>query len=290
MIRPPTAPADAPTDAGGLRQRMHDVIFRHDTPAGKTFDLAVLTVIALSVIAVCVESVPAYHARYGRFLHAVEWGFTILFTIEYAARLYCVKRPLRYATSFFGLVDLLALLPSYLSLIFVGTQTLIVIRALRLLRVFRILKLTEYTGEATLLIAALRTARHKITVFMFTVLIIVPIVGALMYLIEGPESGFDSIPMSCYWTIVTMTTVGYGDIAPQTPPGRFVASALMLLGYGIIAVPTGIVTAELVSNVRKQRSNQVCTGCHRTGHEVDANFCKFCGGELMPGEPGGAAT
>jgi voltage-gated potassium channel len=213
-------------------------------------------------------------------LRALEWGFTILFTVEYGLRLVSVRSPTRYALSFYGLVDLLAILPTYASLFYLGAQELIVIRALRLLRVFRILKLPEYLGEANLLSTALWASRRKIMVFLTTVLTIVLIVGALMHLVEGPEAGFTSIPMGMYWAIVTLTTVGYGDVAPQTSLGRFLASLVMIIGYGIIAVPTGIVTAELVSASRAVVQGRRCAGCGRAGHDGDALHCKYCGAGL----------
>ena len=267
------------------RLRLHDVVFENDTPAGKAFDIAVLVTIVLSVFAVLLESVASIRAFAGDALRAAEWSFTILFTIEYILRLICVGRPFRYFLSFFGLVDLLAILPTYLSLFIPGTQTLLVIRALRLLRVFRVLKLVNYIGAARSLGVALRASRQKITVFLTTVLTIVVIVGALMYLIEGEANGFSSIPISIYWAIVTMTTVGYGDIAPQTILGQLVASALMITGYAIIAVPTGIITVELAQATR-QAMSVACAGCGRQGHDSDAQHCKYCGAVLEPGETG----
>ena len=272
----------------GWRRRGYVVIFGHDTPAGRAFDLALLVLIALSVVAVMLETVPGIHARYGTALLVVEWFFTLLFTAEYALRLLCVRRPVRYARSFFGVVDLLAILPTYLSLFIVGAQSLVVIRALRLLRIFRILKLPEYYGQAGLLMMALRASRQKIVVFVASVLMIVVIVGALMYLVEGPEHGFTSIPAGVYWAAVTITTVGYGDIAPQTPVGRILAVALMLTGYGIIAVPTGIVTAEMIGIERKggaevvsgRSRRRVCPDCGAREHDFDARYCKLCGNVL----------
>ncbi|HEV7298250.1 MAG TPA: ion transporter [Tepidisphaeraceae bacterium] len=269
----------SPAD-GKVQQAMFNIIFLHDRPARKAFDVVLLVMICFSVLAVLLESVPSLHERHGHTLLAIEWTFTILFTIEYVLRLACVKRPLRYAVSFYGIVDLLAILPTFVSLLFPGAQSLIVIRALRLLRVFRVLKLAHYTGEANSLAMAMRASRRKITVFIFSVAMIVLIVGAAMYLIEGPDSGFTSIPLSCYWAIVTLTTVGYGDIAPVTPLGRLLASALMLTGYGIIAVPTGIVTAELVAQDRRGPRGAVCPSCGLRNHDADAQFCKRCGQSL----------
>jgi voltage-gated potassium channel len=263
-----------------LRERLHEIIFEADTPGGKAFDIALLVAIVISVVAVLLESVKEIRAAYGAELLVIEWLFTLLFTVEYILRLSCVQRPLVYAKSFFGVVDLLAILPTYLSLIFVGTQSLIVIRTLRLLRVFRVLKLVRFVGEAALLQAAVRASARKIFIFVGTVVAFMVIVGTLMYLIEGEENGFSSIPLSIYWAVVTMTTVGYGDIAPQTVLGKFLASAVMILGYGIIAVPTGIVTVELAGATRRGVSTQACPACGAEGHDPDAKFCKHCGAAL----------
>ena len=262
------------------RRRLYAVIFEHRTRAGRWFDIALLVAIALSVIVVMLDSVPAMHERHGRLLLAAEWFFTILFTIEYALRLAVVRSPARYALSFFGVVDLLAILPTYVSMFLTGAQELIVIRALRILRVFRVLKLPEYLEEAGYLQRALRASRHKITVFVTTVLTLVLIIGALMHLIEGPEHGFTSIPMSIYWAIVTLTTVGYGDLAPATAVGRLLASVVMIIGYGIIAVPTGIVTAELIAVKNEYERGRKCNACGLMGHESDARFCRVCGATL----------
>ncbi len=262
------------------RQRLHEIIFEADTPAGKAFDVGLLVAIVLSVVAVCLESVADIRLRYGPTLRAIEWGFTILFTVEYVLRLSCVGRPWRYAVSFFGIVDLLAILPTYLSLLVVGSQSLLVIRALRLLRVFRVFKLGQFLGEAHVLRSALRASVRKIIVFLGTVLAMVLILGTMMYLIEGEEHGFGSIPQSIYWAIVTMTTVGYGDMAPETVMGKFLASIVMITGYAIIAVPTGIVTVELGLAHRKQVSTQACPECSAEGHDPDAKCCKYCGAGL----------
>jgi len=262
------------------RHRLHEVIFEADTPAGKTFDLALLAAILLSVFAVILESVGEIRQVYGPWLRAAEWFFTALFTIEYVLRLIAVGRPGRYALSFFGLVDLLAILPTYLSLFFAGAQSLIVIRALRLLRVFRVLKLAHFVGAERILGAAIKASVRKIVVFLGVVVALVLILGSSMYLIEGEASGFTSIPQSMYWAIVTLTTVGYGDIAPQTVVGKFLASLVMLLGYGIIAVPTGIVTVELAQVTRRQLTTQACPECAAEGHDADARFCKYCGSGL----------
>ena len=265
------------------RTWMYEVIFEADTPLGKTFDIVLLWSILLSVAAVLLESVESIGANYGHILYGVEWGFTILFSVEYVIRVFCVRRPVLYIRSFYGVVDLLSILPTYLSLAFGGSQAMIVIRALRLLRVFRVFKLARYVGEASVLTEALRASRPKITVFLLSVLAIVLIVGSMMYLIEGSDenTSFTSIPASIYWTIVTMTTVGYGDIAPTTVMGKTLASAVMIVGYGIIAVPTGIVTAELsVVSSKRRITTQLCDNCHHDGHDPDAEHCKFCGSSL----------
>ena len=277
--------ADQPSANGTpppWRHRIHEIIFEADTPAGKAFDLALHVLIIGSVVAVMLESVPAIRATHGRELYLAEWAFTIVFTIEYIVRLASVRRPMTYARSMFGIVDLLAILPTYLSLLIPGAQSLLVIRALRLLRVFRILKLGRYVDESQVLVSALIASRQKIIVFLTAVVTLVLLVGAAMYLIEGADSGFTSIPQSTYWAIVTMTTVGYGDIAPQTVPGKMLASVVMVLGYGIIAVPTGIVTAEL-TRPRPARSNtQVCPHCMAEGHANDATYCRKCSERLNP--------
>lgn len=262
--------------------RLHEVIFEADTPAGKAFDIGLIASILLSVIVVMLESVKGVRTVYGTALNGIEWFFTGLFTLEYILRLISVRRPWRYAFSFFGIVDILALLPTYLSWLIPGGQYLFTIRILRLLRVFRILKLSEYLSEATILTTALRASRRKISVFILTVLLLVVIIGSLMYLVEGEENGFDSIPTSIYWAIVTLTTVGYGDLSPQTPAGKALASLVMVMGYGIIAVPTGIVTVELSQAARKpqQINTQSCPSCGLEGHDSDAVFCKYCGSAL----------
>jgi voltage-gated potassium channel len=262
------------------RSTLHEIIFEADTSGGKAFDVALLVCIVFSVVAVLLESVAAIRTDFGLTLRLAEWGFTILFTVEYILRLVSVGRPIRYALSFFGIVDLLAIIPTYLSVFFIGTQSLIVIRALRLLRVFRILKLARFVGEAKMLRAALRASLRKIIIFVGTVLTLVLIIGALMYLVEGGKYGFTSIPQSIYWAIVTMTTVGYGDLAPHTLLGKFLASIVMITGYGIIAVPTGIVTVELAGVHKSSISTQACPLCSADGHDVDAEFCKYCGGKL----------
>jgi voltage-gated potassium channel len=260
------------------RQRLHEIIFESDTAAGRAFDIALLVAIVVSIVAVMLESVPAVRREHGSALRAVEWAITIAFTIEYVLRLVAVDRPGQYARSFLGVIDLLAILPTYLALVVPEAHSLLVIRSLRLLRVFRILKMTQFLGEAQLLTRALRASRRKITVFLGSIVTIVVIVGTLMYVIEGEEHGFTSIPTSMYWAVVTMTTVGYGDIAPRTPLGQLLAALLMILGYGIIAVPTGIVSVELAHAERVSR--QACPVCGVEGHQVDAIYCKYCGGRL----------
>ena len=261
------------------RDEWHRVIFRHDTPAGRLFDVVLLTVILLSVLSVILESVPSLAGAYGSYFKAVEWVFTGLFTVEYAARLISAKNAKRYATSFFGIVDLLAIAPIYLSLFFAVEHSFAVVRSLRLLRVFRILKLSEYVGEATHLQVALKASVRKITVFLFAVLTIVIIVGASMYQLEGEANGFTSIPTAMYWAVVTVTTVGYGDISPKTVAGRILASILMFIGYGIIAVPTGIVTFEF-ARASTADPARLCSACGVAAHDRDAIFCKRCGVQL----------
>lgn len=262
------------------RDRIHEVIFGTDTFAGKAFDVALLWAIILSVLAVMLESVHEVKVRYGNLLRITEWIFTILFSIEYIARIIAVRHPSRYIFSFYGIVDILAVIPTYLSLFLSGTHYLIIIRTLRLLRIFRIFKLGRYIGEAEVLKRALKASRHKITVFFGTVLSIVMITGTVMYLVEGPEHGYTSIPISIYWSIVTLTTVGYGDIAPQTVIGQFFASFIMIMGYAIIAVPTGIVTAEIATENKRKFKISTCTACGKKGHDRDANYCKRCGAQL----------
>ena len=277
------AVGDKGQDKGGLRSwrlRMHEIIFEADTPAGKAFDVALLAAIIMSVLAVMLESVQSIEARWGDALRLVEWVFTALFSIEYLARVLSVGRPLRYMTSFLGLVDLLAVIPTYLSVFVAGGQYLLVIRTIRLLRVFRVFKLARYLGEMKVLVFALKAARPKITVFLLAVLSLVVIMGTLMYLIEGGEHGFTSIPRSIYWAIVTLTTVGYGDIAPQTFLGQFLASIIMIMGYSIIAVPTGIVTVELGKAQQANVTTQACPACGAGGHDSDAVYCKYCGVRL----------
>ncbi len=291
---PPPDELKPPAGASDARKRVYEVIFGHETTLGRRFDIALIFMIVASILAIILESVPAIQAVYGGRLRVMEWFFTVLFTIEYVVRLWCVGKSIRYARSFFGLVDLIAIAPTWLSVILPGGQVLTVVRILRVLRVFRILKLAQYMGEAQLLADALTASRAKITVFLFSVLNIVLIVGSLMYLVEGPEGGVDSIPRGIYWGIVTLTTVGYGDVAPVTGLGQTIAAILMIMGYAIIAVPTGIVTLELgKASDRKARqdasaSAQVsestpgirCPACDCEGHAADAAFCRRCGEPL----------
>lgn len=266
--------------AGGWRRRLYEVVFEADTRAGRAFDLALIWAIVASVVVVVVESVAAVRARHGERLRAAEWGFTLMFTAEYLSRLACVRRPGRYVVSVLGVIDLLAVVPTYLSLLVPGTQALVVVRVLRVLRIFRVLKLTAYLREARVLVDALWAGRRKVGVFLFAVLTLLVVIGSLMYLVEGEENGFVDIPTSVYWAVVTLTTVGYGDIAPKTPLGRTLSAAVMILGYSIIAVPTGIVTAELSRAGRRPASLPGCAGCGSAAHDDDARHCKHCGAAL----------
>ena len=269
-----------PASEHGWRNRWYRWIFHHEAKDERNFDLILIGAILASIAVVMLDIVSAVKARWHDALYVAEWGFTILFTLEYGLRLWSVKRPLRYATSFFGIIDLLAILPTYLSLLFLGGNYLIVIRVLRLLRVFRILKLVQYSSEAGVLITSLLRSRHKIFVFLCALLTVVTIFGSLMYVIEGPEHGFTSLPTSMYWAVVTMATVGFGDIAPTTGFGRLVTSVLILIGYSVIAVPTGIFTAELANSLRPPRHKVDCTDCGLSDHEADAGHCRKCGAVL----------
>lgn len=268
----------------GWRRRAFIIIFESDTPAGKAFDVALLVAILLSVAVVMADSVDSLSARYGELFNVLEWLFTLFFTVEYLTRLACVDRPALYARSFFGLVDLLSVIPTYLALFFPGVDALIDIRLLRLLRVFRVLKVTAYMAEYSSLGAAIWASRRRIVVFIGTVFMIVVLLGTLMYVVEGPANGFTSIPISVYWAITTMTTVGYGDITPQTDFGRLIASLMMLLGWGTLAVPTGIVTAEMTArrfgSTGPAGALRTCTKCSQSVHAADARFCHSCGAEL----------
>lgn len=260
------------------RNRLHNLIYESNTPAGKAFDIALLLLIISSIVVVMLDSIKSYDQKYSRLFHILEWVFTVLFTIEYVLRLISIKKPLRYVFSFLGLIDLLAIIPSYLSIFFAGSQSLLVLRALRLLRVFRIFKLTHFLTEADFLKTAIKGSLKKISVFMLVVFSLVIILGSVMYLVEKGQNGFNTIPDSIYWSIVTITTVGYGDISPVTSTGKFIASIIMLIGYGIIAVPTGIITTEMTLAVRRRKyGHETCPGCGKEGHDHDARFCKYCG-------------
>ncbi len=267
------------------RDSVRTVIFEAHTPAGKAFDVGLIIAILASVLAVMLDSVGWIHERYGAWLYAVEWFFTIAFTIEYGLRLWCIQNTALYARSFYGIIDLLGILPTYLSLLFAGTQYLLVIRVLRVLRVFRVLRMVRYVGEAQMLAQALRASRRKITVFISTVFAMVIVFGSFMYLIEGPENGFTSIPKSIYWAVITLTTVGYGDLVPMTTLGQTLATVVMIMGYGIIAIPTGIVTMELSEASRRAANTRVCPRCSVEGHLREATFCWRCGAHLYDEEP-----
>ena len=262
------------------RSKLFEIIFEADTPAGKNFDILLIICILMSVLVVMLDSVQGIQDQYGFYLEGTEWFFTVLFTMEYILRIICVNHPTRYAFSFFGVVDLMAIVPTYLRVILPGGQFLLVIRLLRVLRIFRILKLAHHLSAANILIEALKASTRKIFVFLYTVLTLVVILGSLMYLVEGKENGFTSIPRSIYWAIATLSTVGFGDIYPQTPQGQTLASFIMLLGYGLIAVPTGIVTVEMARTSLLNVSSQVCPHCCTEGHEREAVYCKKCGGKL----------
>ena len=265
-----------------LKERLHEIIFEAETQAGKAFDVALLIAIIASVLVVMLESVKSYQTNFGEVLYVLEWIFTIFFTIEYLLRLYCVYRPWKYAISFFGVIDLLAILPTYLSLFILGAQTLLVIRILRLMRVFRIFKLGHFMVQGEVLLKALKGSRVKITVFLFFVVLMVTIIGAVMYLVEGgePDTTFTSIPRSIYWAIVTLTTVGYGDITPVTELGQFLSALVMILGYAVLAVPTGIVSVELMKQPNLNETTQSSRYCGIEGHDNDAIYCKRCGERL----------
>jgi len=260
------------------RSRLHDTIYESNTTAGKVFDVALLVIIILSIIVVMLDSIKSINRQYSHLFDVLEWTFTILFTLEYILRLISIQKPWRYVFSFLGIIDLLAIIPSYLSIFFSGAQSLLVFRALRFLRVFRIFKLTHFLSEMQFLKTAIVGSLKKISIFMLVVLSLVIILGSVMYLVEGGKNGFDSIPDSIYWAIVTITTVGYGDISPVTSLGKFIASVIMLLGYGIIAVPTGIITTQMALAVRNRKiGHETCSGCGKEGHDHDAVFCKYCG-------------
>lgn len=263
------------------RARLHEIIFEADTRPGKVFDVLLILMILASVQVVMLDSIESVSNNHGELLYTLEWVFTILFTVEYLLRIYSIGRPIRYMLSFFGMIDLLSIIPTYLSLLIPGSQYLLVIRILRLLRIFRVLKLVQYLAAADMLATALKNSLRKVAVFLFTVIILVVVFGSLMYVIEGAENGFSSIPQSIYWAIVTLTTVGYGDISPVTAMGKSLAAIIMILGYGIIAVPTGIVSVELNRTMDKRSiTTQSCPECSTEGHDPDARFCKICGAKM----------
>ena len=269
---------------GKLKERLYEIIFEADTREGKTFDILLITVIVISIIAVILDSVPEINASMHDTFMTIEWVITIFFTIEYLLRVFITRKPLNYIFSFYGIIDLLATLPTYIGLIASGGSSLLIIRALRLLRIFRVLKLSRYTVAGTIIGRSLSASKAKIGVFLVAVSTIIIIIGTLMYLIEGAENGFTSIPRGIYWTVVTITTVGYGDIAPVTGLGQFIASLTMLTGYAIIAVPTGIVSAEMNYQQKLIRKGEItsktCPECHAEGHDENASYCKFCGAKL----------
>ncbi len=282
-----TPTVSAATDLGrpeaGWRRRLYTIIFEADTRAGRLFDLVLIGLILSSVAVVVLDSVAALHQRHGPLFAVLEWVFTGLFTVEYLARLSCVRRPWRYVRSFYGLIDLLAVLPTYLALLVPGLHALVDVRVLRLLRIFRILKLTAYIAEFGALSRAIGAARRKILVFLGAVLLIVLVMGTLMYVVEGPANGYTSIPVGVYWAITTMTTVGFGDITPKTDLGRLIASVMMLIGWGTLAVPTGIVSAEFTAQkIPRAPTTRTCPDCLSEGHLPEARFCRDCGSELPP--------
>ncbi|WP_025742125.1 ion transporter [Aquimarina pacifica] len=264
------------------KNKLHEIIYEADTPAGKSFDVIILIMILASIILVMLESVSFINDKYASLFNILEWIITIVFTIEYFLRIIAINKPRKYIFSFFGIIDLLSTIPKYLSVLFVGTHALVALRALRLLRVFRILKLARFIGESNNLVKALKASRVKISVFLLAVIIVSIVLGTVMYLIEGSEHGFNSIPKSVYWCIVTLTTVGYGDISPETPLGQFIASIIMVLGYGIIAVPTGIVSAEFAQQSKEKLplNTQHCSNCNTDNHVDGAKFCFRCGEDL----------
>jgi len=286
MPATPTALPPEAQDPGrpspGWRLRLYTVIFEADTRAGRTFDLTLIAFIIVSVAVVVLDSMTGVHARYQSLFQALEWFFTLVFTVEYIARLLCVRHPMRYARSGFGIIDLLAVLPTYLAVLVPGLESLIDVRVLRLLRLFRIFKLAAYVHEFGSLVSALAASRRKIFVFLSFVLLVVLVMGTLMYVVEGPQNGFSSIPAGVYWAITTMTTVGYGDITPQTSLGRIIASAMMLLGWGTLAVPTGIVSAEFIAQRPRVPTTRTCRECLSEGHAPGAHFCCDCGARLLP--------
>ncbi len=262
----------------GVRTRLFQIIFESDTPLAKGFDIALIIVILASVLVVMLDTVEGFSTAYGEWFYWIEWGFTLLFTVELALRIYILDKPMRYLRSFYGVIDIVAILPTWLMLLVPGTQTLVIVRLLRVLRIFRVLRLMQFVGEGRLLVEALKNSVHQIFLFLFTVFLLVTLFASLMYMIEPAEAGFTSIPISIYWAIVTLTTVGYGDIVPVTPLGQAISTLVMLIGYSIIAVPTGVFSAEVIRSIRSDRySNQACPGCGHDRHEQRARYCLKCG-------------
>jgi voltage-gated potassium channel len=270
----------------GLRARLYRVIFESDTRAGRMFDLGLIVAILVSVLVVVLDSVQELSMRHGRLFDALEWSFTVLFSVEYLLRLYCVRRPLAYAKSFFGLIDFVSVVPTYLAMLMPGAQLLLDVRILRLLRIFRILKLTTYVDEYRMLGAALLASRRKILIFLSVVLMAVLLLATVMYAVEGPANGFTSIPTALYWAITAVTTVGFGDIVPKTDLGRAISAIIMLLGWGILAVPTGIISSELSAQRGLRRESRRCAACGSDGHAAEAKYCKDCGARLETGSDG----
>ena len=271
------------TKKEALRKKLYTIIFEADTRPGKMFDVVLMILILVSVLAVILETIKPIDQRYHVYFLYTEWIITLLFSVEYILRIWVVKKPWRYISSFYGLVDLLSILPLYLSLVFAGSQSIAIIRALRLMRVFRVFKLGHHLNQGRIILFSVRKSLPKIAVFLYFVILMVIVFGSIMYLIEGgTNERFDSIPRSIYWAIVTLTTVGYGDISPQTPLGQFLASIVMILGYAVIAVPTGIISAEIIRGKDVEKlTTQVCPNCLKEGHDIDANYCKFCGHEIQ---------
>ncbi len=263
------------------RQRLYVMVFQADTAAGRRFDTALLLIILCSLVVVVLDSINSIHRDYAKLLAYIEWGFTFVFAVEYGLRLYCSPKPLRYAFSFYGLVDLLAIVPGILAIYYSDAQYLLIIRIIRMLRIFRILKLRPYLSQANYLLSALRGSKQKIIVFLVSVSTLVTVFGSLMYVVEGPENGFTSIPVSIYWAIVTLTTVGFGDIVPKTVMGQVISAMVMITGYSIIAVPTGIFTAELANAMRGEQLKHDCPTCKKSNHEQSASFCSRCGNALF---------
>jgi len=263
-----------------LQRKAYEVIFGTEPGWGRAFDLFVIAAILISVAVIFLDSIPAYHARHGELFIRIEWGFTLLFTLEYLVRLWCSPSRRRYALSTFGIVDLLAILPTYIAFYIPDASSLLIVRLIRILRIFRVLRLLRFLSEANVLARSLANSRRKIFVFFSIMVVLTIIFGCLMYVVEGPSNGFGTIPTSVYWAVVTITTVGYGDVVPHTPLGQFIASIGMLTGYAIIAVPTGILTAELALEINREKSRKNCLNCERAGHDADAKFCKYCGAEF----------